>query len=226
MTEPRQIDAVLFDLDGTLLDTAPDMVAALNRLLIEQECEELPYEQLRPVVSHGSFGLLAAAFGAEIEPARLQELTARFLVLYSEALAVDTALFAGVSDLLNAIDDQGLPWGIVTNKPEWLTDRVLSQMGIFATAGCVVSGDSLAQRKPHPAPLRHAAGLLNSNPANCIYVGDAERDIQAGRAAGMLTLVATYGYIQDHESPEDWQADGSLQHPLDLQQWLPGASSN
>ena len=114
--------------------------------------------------------------------------------------------------------------GYCDEQTPLLTAQVLSQMGIFSTAGCVVSGDSLAQRKPHPAPLQYAAGLLKSDPANCIFVGDAERDIQAGRAAGMLTLVAAYGYIQAHESPDEWQADGSLLHPLDLHEWLPGAN--
>jgi phosphoglycolate phosphatase len=226
LIESRQIDAVLFDLDGTLLDTAPDMAAALNRLLVEQELCQVPFEDLRPVVSHGSRGLITAGFGADIDPDRLAELTERFLALYAEALAVDTVLFGGVPELLEAIEKRGLRWGIVTNKPKWLTDSVLEQLGLFASAGCVVSGDSLPQRKPHPAPLQHAAALLGTTPENCIYVGDAERDIEAGRAAGMLTLVASYGYIHADESPEDWRADGLLAHPLDLHGWLNSANDN
>ena len=226
MTACRQIDAVLFDLDGTLLDTAPDMATALNRLLVEQERTALPYEQLRPVVSHGTTGLLTAGFGSEIEPDLWTHLSSRFLNLYAETLAVDTALFDGVGELLETIEAQGLRWGIVTNKPGWLTERVLEELGVFEQAGCVVSGDSLDQRKPHPAPLHHAAALLDTEPQKCIYVGDAERDIQAGRAAGMLTLVATYGYIQDHETPEDWNADGALSHPLELKRWLNGGSAD
>lgn len=226
MIQSRQIDAVLFDLDGTLLDTAPDMAAALNCLLVEQQLAALPFDRLRPVVSHGSIGLVNVGFGEDLAPARRKQLTERFLSLYEMALAVDTAMFDGVSELLDNIDQRGLPWGIVTNKPQYLTDSVLQQMDIFASAGCVISGDSLPQRKPHPAPLLHAAQLLNINPANCIYVGDAERDIQAGRAAGMLTLVAGYGYIHADETPDQWHADGMLNEPLDLSRWLGDANAS
>lgn len=226
MTQSRQIDAVLFDLDGTLLDTAPDMAAALNRLLVEQNQAQVPFERLRPVVSHGSLGLITVGFGADIDPERRAELTERFLALYAEALAVDTVLFNGVPELLTSIEQQGLRWGIVTNKPKWLTDSVLEQLGLFGGAGCIVSGDSLPQRKPHPAPLQHAAGLLGTPTENCIYVGDAERDIEAGRAAGMVTIVASYGYIHADESPESWQADGVVHHPLDLYPWLCSANDN
>ncbi|NNF67193.1 MAG: phosphoglycolate phosphatase [Gammaproteobacteria bacterium] len=218
------ISAVLFDLDGTLLDTAPDMVAATNRLLVEENRSPMPFAALRPVVSHGSTGLVRAAFGDELGPERMQRLITRFLELYAQALAVNTVLFDGVAELLEQIEDRGLPWGIVTNKPQRLTERVLDELNLFANAGCVICGDSLEQRKPHPAPLQHAARLLKSRPETCIYVGDAERDIQAGRAAGMMTVVASYGYIQAHESPDTWQADGSLRHPLELQDWLHDAS--
>lgn len=226
MTIKRQIDAVLFDLDGTLLDTAPDMAAALNRLLLEQNRAELPFERLRPVVSHGSLGLLQAGFGDDLDPAQLPGLTQRFLDIYAEALAVDTAPFDGAIEVLDALEAAGIGWGIVTNKPGWLTHPVLEALDLLQRAGCVVSGDTLEQRKPHPAPLHHAASLLGRNPRNCIYVGDAERDIQAGRAAGMVTLIAAYGYIEAHESPEQWDADGTLAHLHELQEWLTVATAS
>lgn len=226
MTASRPIKAVLFDLDGTLLDTAPDMAAALNRLLIEHDRTAMPYERLRPVVSHGARGLLEAGFGGDLDPRQLPALTQRFLELYAEALAVDTVPFDGAGEMLDAMESEGIAWGIVTNKPGWLTDRVLEGLGLSGRAGCVVAGDSLEQRKPHPAPLQHAARLLDKNPRNCIYVGDAERDVQAGRAAGMVTLVAAYGYIQEHESPQQWNADGTLTHLLELREWLTVAATD
>ncbi|MBT8137918.1 MAG: phosphoglycolate phosphatase [Gammaproteobacteria bacterium] len=225
MTARHQIDAVLFDLDGTLLDTAPDMAAALNRLLLEQDRAELPFERLRPVVSHGSLGLLRAGFGADLDPEQLPGLTQRFLEIYAGALAVNTTPFEGAAEVLDALENAGTPWGIVTNKPGWLTQPVLEALELQQRAGCVVSGDTLEQRKPHPAPLHHAAKLLGQDPRNCIYVGDAERDIQAGRAAGMVTLVASYGYIESHETPETWNADGSLSRLQDLKEWLTVATA-
>ena len=223
MTLQPEIRAVLFDLDGTLLDTAPDMAAALNRLLTELDRPALPYEALRPVVSHGARGLIDTGFGNDLDDNHRAELTERFLEIYAAALAVDTSPFDGVDEVIAHIEGAGLHWGIVTNKPGWLTRPLLAKMGFAGGAGCVISGDALEQRKPHPAPLYHAAQLLGTDPAHCIYVGDAERDIEAGRAAGMLTLIALYGYIQGDDTPHAWNAHGSLDHPTQLLQWLNGA---
>lgn len=220
MNTPRTIRAVLFDLDGTLLDTAPDMAAALNTLRVENGLPALPYDRLRPNVSHGAIGLVKAGFGIDLEPEHRDELIQRFLQLYADALAVNTVAFDGVTDTIDRIETRGLRWGIVTNKPGWLTEPLLTALQFGKNAGCVISGDALAERKPHPAPLHHAAGLLETDPADCIYVGDAERDIQAGRAAGMLTLVAAYGYIRHDDAPENWQADGTLEHVSQLVDWL------
>lgn len=226
MTDFLPIEAVLFDLDGTLLDTAPDMAAALNRLLAENEREAMPYDRLRPVVSHGAKGLLTAGFGPNLPPDDAADLTRRFLDLYAENIAVGTTLFDGMREVLYFIEARGLRWGIVTNKPGWLTDKVLEELDILPRPGCVIAGDTLPERKPHPAPLEHAADLLEICPTRCVYVGDAERDIQAGRAAGMRTLIAGYGYIEAHEVPHAWQADGRLDHPLDLNQWLDDAAAS
>lgn len=217
---PRK-QALLLDLDGTLLDTAPDMAAALNVLLIEEQRDPLPYAVIRPVVSHGSAGLIRLAFGAPEESERLR-LVQRFLALYRAALANHSQLFAGFQEVLASVRSEGLYWGIVTNKPAWLTDPLLAMLGIDQLADCVVSGDTLAQRKPHPLPLQYAAQRIGVPVEACLYVGDAERDIQSARAAGMVSLVALWGYIADTDRPHEWQADGMIAHPDQLRPWLFG----
>jgi N-acetyl-D-muramate 6-phosphate phosphatase len=211
--------AMLFDLDGTMLDTAPDMGGALNRLLDEEGRAPLSAAVIRPVVSHGAARLVKLGFpgadGDEFERLRL-----RFLDLYSRHLAVETLPFPGLLDLLDELERRSVPWGVVTNKPGWLTDPLLDQLRLSARAGCVVSGDTVAERKPHPLPLLHAAGLIRVAPAACVYVGDAERDIQAGRAAGMRTVVAAYGYLGDDDSPASWNATGIVDHPQQLLSWV------
>jgi len=214
-----QLRAVLFDLDGTLLDTAPDMVGALNTLRREHGLAPLPYDRVRPGVSHGAVRLLKIGFpdaGADSIPALQQ----RYLDIYRGALAVGTRLFAGMDGVLDALTRRGLKSGIVTNKPSWLTDPLLDQLGLRARFECVVSGDSVAQCKPHPLPLLHAATLAGVSPHECIYVGDAERDVQAAHAAGMPALVANYGYLQDGEDTTCWRGDAYLEKPSDLLGWL------
>lgn len=216
MTGPA---ALLLDLDGTLLDTAPDMGGALNRLRAEHGLEPLAAERIRPVVSHGAMRLVALGFPDASGP-RFEELRQRFLALYAANLALGTRLFPGFEAVLAGLEARGLPWGIVTNKPGWLTAPLLAALGLDIRAACAVSGDTVAERKPHPLPLLHAAALIGVEPARCVYVGDAERDIQAGRAAGMTTLVAAYGYIADDEDPRRWQPDGVVEAPQDLLDWM------
>ena len=215
----REASALLLDLDGTLLDTAPDMGGALNRLRAEHDLEPLPAATIRPAVSHGAMRLVALGFpeaaGDDFETLRL-----RFLDLYAANLAVGTRLFPGFDAVLDSLEAQGLPWGIVTNKPGWLTDPLLAALGLDRRAACAVSGDTLAERKPHPLPLLHAARLVGVEPERCVYVGDAERDIQAGRAAGMTTVVAAYGYIPADEDPQQWQPHGVVNAPDELLHWL------
>ena len=182
-TSPR---AVLFDLDGTLLDTAPDMVGAINLLRVEEGLDPLPFERLRVHVSHGAARLVEIGFGCA-EGDRFESLRRRFLDLYRGRLCEATRLFDGLEEVLLELEVHNIPWGVVTNKPGWLTDPLIQAVGLGRRVGCVVSGDTLAERKPHPLPLLHAADLLGVSAADCTYVGDAERDIQAGRAAGMRT---------------------------------------
>ena len=211
--------ALLLDLDGTLLDTAPDMGGALNLLRAEHGLEPLPAHVIRPVVSHGAMRLVALGF-PEATGETFEALRLRFLELYAANIAIGTRLFPGFEDVLDSLESRGLPWGIVTNKPGWLTDPLLAALGLDRRAACAVSGDTVAERKPHPLPLLHAARLVGVEPARCVYVGDAERDIQAGRAAGMTTVVAAYGYISANEDPLLWQPHGVVAAPDELLSWM------
>jgi len=211
--------ALLLDLDGTLLDTAPDMGGALNLLRAEHGREPLAAEVIRPVVSHGAMRLVALGF-PEAAGDAFEALRLRFLEIYAANLAVGTRLFPGFEAVLDRLEALGLPWGIVTNKPGWLTDPLLATLGLDRRAACAVSGDTVAERKPHPLPLLHAARLVGVEPERCIYVGDAERDIQAGRAAGMTTVVAAYGYLAVGEDPLQWQPHGVVHAPDELLRWV------
>ncbi len=221
MTSMKDIELILFDLDGTLIDTAPDMVPALNELLAAENRPELPYERLRAHVSHGSTGLLHEAFGNDLDAAEMERLRETFLDLYQRRLAEASVPFPGVEALLARIEDSGLRWGVVTNKPGWLTGPLLTALSLHDRAACIVSGDSVAERKPHPLPLLHACEMDGTEPARAVYVGDAERDIAAATAAGMMSFVALFGYIAPGDRPETWGAAALLEHPDDLWRHLP-----
>ena len=203
--------AVLFDLDGTLLDTAPDMAGALNQLRSEEGRGALPFAMVRSLVSHGSGALVSLGFpgvvGSEFEALRAR-------------LSLETQIYDGIQEALVHLESMDILWGIVTNKPGWLTEPLLEDLSLRHRARVVVSGDTLAERKPHPAPLLHAAGKLGLAPRHCVYVGDAERDVLAARAAGMKVYVALFGYIPENERPRDWPAEGWLESPLDMARWL------
>jgi phosphoglycolate phosphatase len=211
--------AVLFDLDGTLLDTAPDMVGALNALRQERQLALLPYAAIRSSVSHGAARVVQAGF-PDADPESQQQLQRRFLEIYRGALCRETRLFPGMDEVLNELASLGIKSGIVTNKAAWLTDPLLAELGLRARFACVVSGDTVAERKPHPLPLLHAAALAEVTPSECIYVGDAERDVQAAHRAAMPALVANYGYLRADENSADWGAEGYLNQALDLLDWL------
>jgi phosphoglycolate phosphatase len=210
------IDAVLFDLDGTLVDTAPDMGAALNNLLLEENLEPLPLATIRPLVSQGGLVLTRLGFADKVQEAEIEPLRLRYLQHYHAIVADESRLFDGYAEILDELEARSIPWGIVTNKPEWLTHPLLEQLDLALRTGVVIGGDTLEQRKPHPLPLQVAAERLGVSCNNCIYVGDDERDIVAGKAAEMKTLVAAYGYIEDAASIGAWQADGIIDHPREL----------
>ncbi len=215
------VDAVLFDLDGTLADTAPDLAAALNRVRFDLGLAPVPLTLLRPFASHGARGLLGAGMGVTPDQPEYAALRDAFLAQYEDALCVDSVLFTTVGALLDAIEARTLRWGIVTNKATRYTTPLLGALNLTPRAGTVVCGDTTPFAKPHPAPLREAANRLGVAPERCVYVGDAERDISAGIAAGMHTIVARYGYIQADETPDAWPADGLIDEPMALLSWLP-----
>ena len=213
---------ILFDLDGTLLDTAPDLANALNTVLVENQRSPLPFDDIRPMVSHGGIALVDLGFRLERTDPAFEPLRQRLLEVYRENVSRRTLPFPGITELLDDIEQRGLNWGIVTNKPGWLTEPLLKDLDLFNRAACVVSGDTLDERKPHPAPMLHASKLANSRPEQCVYIGDAQRDIEAGNNAGMQTLVALFGYLQDEDEPRSWNASSMIEHPQDLLAWLDG----
>ncbi|MEC9313845.1 MAG: phosphoglycolate phosphatase [Pseudomonadota bacterium] len=215
-----RFDVVFFDLDGTLVDTAPDLAYALNQVLQQEGRDPLPYEAIRAVASHGSPGLLSLAFGITTDNPEFASLQQRFVQLYQDNLTRESNLFEGMQTVIDKLDDMGKKWGVITNKPAFLTEPLMAGLNLQQRAACIVSGDTTAQSKPHPAPMLHACKLVNIEPTDCVYIGDAERDIIAGRNADMHTLVARYGYLGDDDRPENWQADGMINHPEELLQWL------
>lgn len=208
--------AILMDLDGTLVDTAPDLVGVLNALLADRGLAPVPYAVARNEVSNGAMGLLRLGFperdgAAEFEPLRLE-----FLKVYSRSVSRNSFLFSGVNSVFEQIHDNGVPWGIVTNKPHALTAPLLEALDLPWPPACVVSGDRLPQPKPHPAPLRLCAREMGVAAEHCVYVGDARRDIDAGRAAGMATIAAGYGYIRPGDDPHAWGATAVIRRPAEL----------
>jgi phosphoglycolate phosphatase len=210
------IEAILFDLDGTLIDTAPDMGGALNRLLIEENLAPIPIDTIRPYVSQGGLVLTRLGFSERVPEADIEPLRLRFLQHYRDMVADQSKLFDGFEQVLGSLQDQGMPWGVVTNKPEWLTTPLLEQLDLLDKTAVVIGGDSLEKRKPHPLPLIVAAETIGIACQHCVYVGDDQRDIDAGSAADMKTLIAAYGYISTNTNIENWRADGVIQQPLDL----------
>jgi phosphoglycolate phosphatase len=206
---------VLFDLDGTLLDSAPDMLATANRLRDTQGLAPMALEQIRPHVSKGSRAMLAAAFPQQDVAAR-EAMVPLFLETYLQELGRHSVLFDEIEVMLAALEADGAVWGIVTNKPEYLAREILPQLGWEARCAVLIGGDTLAEKKPHPLPLLVAAERIGFLAGDCVYVGDDQRDIEAARAAGMPSIAALWGYRQDHEEPAAWGADAVLEFPRQL----------
>ena len=209
-------EAVLFDLDGTLADTARDLAHALNQTLRHFGRPALPFERIRPVVSHGGIALIRLGFGIPPDDPGFEERRQFLLAVYKDNLCRETALFPGMAAVLSGLDSGRLPWGIVTNKPAWLTDPLIDAMALTQRAGCVISGDTCSNRKPHPEPILHACGLLGCDPGRTWYVGDAGRDMEAGRAAGCVTIGALYGYLHPDDPPATWPTDLTVDTPEQL----------
>lgn len=219
-------NAVLFDLDGTLLDTAPDLINALNRAFAEESIKPVALPQLRPLISRGAANMVKYGAGTELHNSRQQRIVDRMLAYYAERLAEETRLFDGMERVLDTLEDQGLSWGIVTNKRAGFTEPLVSALRLAERAACIISGDTTANAKPHPEPVLEACKRIGSDPQKCLFVGDSQADIEAGNRAGTKTLAALYGYIAQDDDPSTWGASGMLQSPLDLLQWLPGTREN
>ena len=212
--------SVLFDLDGTLADTAPDLANALNKVLMENARAPLPLQTVRCQVSNGASALIKLGFNIEPDHADFEPLRLRLLEFYSQAIAAETRLFDGMHEVLNGLEALNIRWGVVTNKPSRFTDPLLQALALSHRAACVVSGDTLDKKKPNPEPILHACNIVGCEPQECIYVGDAQRDIEAGRRAGTKTLVALFGYISEQQPPLQWGADGLVDAPQDIIHWL------
>ncbi len=218
------IRLVLFDLDGTLADTAPDLAYALNQTLKCHGRPPLPYAQIRPVVSHGASALIRLGFGLTTDDDAFAPLLQQLLQCYSANIHRETRLFPGMEPLLETLERRGIAWGVVTNKPARFTNPLMACMGLAERAACIVSGDTTRHRKPHPEPILHACRQAGGQePKGALYIGDAQRDIESGLNAGTATLVALFGYLGPDDTPEQWGADGCITHPGQILEWLDGA---
>jgi N-acetyl-D-muramate 6-phosphate phosphatase len=212
----NRVRCVLFDLDGTLVDTAPDLGFALNVLRREKGLEDLPMNTIRSQASHGARGLIRIGFALSPHHPEFAALREAFLRIYERNMLLRSLPFPGIDELLRDLERQGIAWGVVTNKPARYTEPLLAHLELAERAACIVSGDTCPQPKPHPCPLLTAAEQCGTPPANCLYVGDAERDIEAAEAAGMPALVAEWGYIADDEDPSVWGAHGLVRTPGEI----------
>lgn len=214
------IKAVLFDLDGTFADTAPDLAAALNHVRTTKNLPPLPLETLRPQASHGSIGLLKVGMNVTPDSPDFQILRDIFLDHYTHHICVNTKLFAGMAELITELERCNIAWGIVTNKPHRFTVPLMEALGYAQRAACLVSGDTCAHAKPNPEPMLAACKLIKIAPEQCLYLGDDKRDMEAANAANMLGIIANYGYVSDDVSVQNWQAHGSVNYPMELITYL------
>lgn len=216
----KKIRNVLFDLDGTLADTAPDLAFAVNSLLEEKQRPALSLDVVKPLVSLGGIAMVRTAFGIEEDDLEFGELKNRFLEIYRKNIALHTVLFDGIESVLSSLESRHMSWGIVTNKSTWLTLPLMEALRLSERTPCIVCGDTVEHAKPHPAPLLHACDLLHCTPKQTLYVGDALRDIEAGNRAGMTTLVANYGYIGEEDKTQNWGADGEVNSAVEILDWV------
>lgn len=208
--------AVFFDLDGTLADTAEDLAAPIHAMRADRGLPPMPIEELRPYASMGARGLILKGLGVARDDSRFEPLREEFLQRYEAAMLVHTRLFVGIPDVLDALDDAGIRWGVISNKVERYVRPILAGLGVLERSVCAIGGDTTAFPKPHPEPLLHAARLAEVEASQCIYVGDDRRDIEAGQAAAMRTIAAAYGFCGGESPPEQWGADHLIVQPLEL----------
>ena len=214
------LEAVLFDLDGTLVDTAPDMARTVNQMRTRRGLAPVPTRQVRAQVSNGARGMIISAFGITTEHPEFQGMREEFLSLYADNLCIDSRLFDGMDQLIAGLDAEGIAWGVVTNKFERFARPLLEGLEMASRPAVVVGGDTCPRPKPFPDPLLHAAATIGVAPMNTLYVGDDVRDVQAARAAGMAVVVAGYGYLGDGSPPSLWGADAVVDSPAGIGEWI------
>jgi len=214
-----KLDCVLFDLDGTLVDTAPDLIACLNQALSFKGYANVSDTEIKPLISLGAMAMVKHAASNADETQQNQVLDL-MLECYQNNIAQHSRFFSGISETLEIIESAGLKWGVVTNKRERFTLPLMQALNLNRRAACVISGDTTTNSKPHPEPMLAACKQASVKPENCVYIGDASHDIAAGKNANMKTLAAVYGYLKEGDQPEEWGADALIENPQQLQQWI------
>jgi phosphoglycolate phosphatase len=221
MSVNLSLSCVLFDLDGTLVDTAPDLIAALNRALHNYGFEAVSIAAIKPYISYGAAAMIAKSLPENNHNEQLQSTLLDYMLSsYQNHIAEKSRLFTGMADILESIEKQGLKWGVVTNKRERFTKPLMDELQLTHRAACIISGDSTANSKPHPEPMFKACKQANVKPKECVYIGDAAHDIEAGRRAEMQTLAAVYGYLKPDDQPENWGADALIKQPAEIANWF------
>lgn len=215
-----RLSCILFDLDGTLVDTAPDLMCCLNRTLVQHGFTEVSPATIKPFISFGSRAMISASLAKPVDTRTEETLLATMLDCYERHVADHSAFFAGIEDTLNSIEAQGLKWGVVTNKRQRFTNPLMAALNLTSRASCIVSGDTTAFEKPHPEPMLAACKQAGVEPEQCLYIGDASHDIAAGKNANMKTLAARYGYLKPGDRPETWGADAVIESPAEITDWI------
>ena len=220
MPDDFQLSCMLFDLDGTLLDTAPDLIASLNKALITEDLPQVDFNSIRPYISFGAAVMVEQSIIGKADSQTHDRILEQMLTHYQENIADHTRFFEGMTEILDALESNNIKWGVVTNKRIRFTEPLMRELKLTHRAACIISGDSTRNSKPHPEPLHAACKQAEVDPKNCIYIGDSAHDIEAGNRAGMTTLAATYGYLKPDDHPDDWGAAALIDKPADLMHWL------
>lgn len=220
MSNEPSLSCVLFDLDGTLLNTAPDLTTALNKALLHFNFPEVPIYAITPYISYGAAVMIDTALEQEVATAIKADILEWLLNYYENHIADATELYTGMPELLATLESQGIPWGVVTNKRERMTHPLMQAMDLTKRSACIICGDTTAHSKPHPEPMLTACRQIQVSPESCLYIGDAQHDISAGKAANMRTLAATWGYLKPDDKPQDWGADALIDHPDEILDWI------
>ncbi|MEQ1636879.1 MAG: HAD-IA family hydrolase [Methylococcales bacterium] len=223
MSAPFKLSCVLFDLDGTLVDTSGDLIAALNTALMQHQLPQVESKPVKPYISYGAAAMIKHSVAASVTENIQADILKTFLDYYQSNIATHSTLFTGISATLGTIEALGLKWGVITNKRQRFTDPLMAALDLTHRAACIISGDSTPYSKPHPEPMLTACKQADVNPIECIYIGDASHDIAAGRAANMKTLAATYGFLKPDDKPEHWGADHLVASPLHINDWIKAA---